>query len=113
LRHQARRPSPGLPLGLRYNGFQVHNSASNGIEERPRPINRPRGTRNRRSSRRKRIGRRSHICFVAKQFAPPVLDGSGLVYKVWLDTLSRRHDVYAVLFKQYPVDTREANDDLP
>jgi glycosyltransferase involved in cell wall biosynthesis len=57
--------------------------------------------------------RRLRICFVADQFVPPVLDGSGLVYKAWLDTLSQRHDVYAILFKQYPVDTREANDYLP
>jgi glycosyltransferase involved in cell wall biosynthesis len=57
--------------------------------------------------------RRLRICFVAEQFVPPVLDGSGRVYKAWLDTLSQRHDVYAILFKQYPVDTREANDYLP
>ena len=57
--------------------------------------------------------RRLHICFVADQFVPPVLDGSGLTYKAWLDTLSQRHDVYAIFFKQYPVDTREANDYLP
>jgi glycosyltransferase involved in cell wall biosynthesis len=56
--------------------------------------------------------RRLRICFVAEQFVPPVLDGSGLVYKAWLDTLSQRHDVYAIFFKQYPVDTREANDYL-
>ncbi|HEY8031277.1 MAG TPA: glycosyltransferase [Methylocella sp.] len=55
---------------------------------------------------------RLRICFVAEQFVPPVLDGSGLVYKAWLDTLSRRHDVYAILFTQFPVDTREANDYL-
>ena len=58
-------------------------------------------------------GRRLHICYVVEQFAPPVLGGSGLVHKAWLDTLSRRHEVCAILFKQYPVDTREANDDLP
>ena len=56
--------------------------------------------------------RRLRICFVADQFVPPVLDGLGLVYKAWLDTLSQRHDVYAIFFKQYPVDTREANDYL-
>ena len=56
--------------------------------------------------------RRLRICFVAEQFVPPVLDGSGRIYKAWLDTLSQRHDVYAILFKQYPVDTREANDYL-
>jgi glycosyltransferase involved in cell wall biosynthesis len=57
--------------------------------------------------------RRLRICFVAEQFVPPVLDGSGLVYKALLDTLSQRHDVYAILFKQFPVETREANDYLP
>ncbi len=57
--------------------------------------------------------RRLRICFVAEQFVPPILDGSGRVYKAWLDTLSQRHDVYAILFKQFPVDTREANDYLP
>ncbi len=56
---------------------------------------------------------RLRICFVADQFVPPVLDGSGLIYKAWLDTLSQRHDVYAIFFKQYPVDTRESNDYLP
>jgi glycosyltransferase involved in cell wall biosynthesis len=56
--------------------------------------------------------RRLRICFVAEQFVPPVLDAPGLVYKAWLDTLSQRHDVYAIFFKQYPVDTREANDYL-
>ncbi|MGH6810849.1 MAG: glycosyltransferase [Methylocella sp.] len=57
--------------------------------------------------------RRLRICYVADQFVPPVLDGSGLTYKAWLDTLPQRHDVYAILFKQHPVDTREANDYLP
>jgi glycosyltransferase involved in cell wall biosynthesis len=56
--------------------------------------------------------RRLRICFVAEQFVPPVLDGSGLVYKAWLDALSQHHDVYAILFTQYPVDTREATDYL-
>jgi glycosyltransferase involved in cell wall biosynthesis len=57
--------------------------------------------------------RRLRICFVAEQFFPPVLGGSELVYKAWLDTLSQRHDVYAIFFNQYSVDTREANDYLP
>jgi hypothetical protein len=59
--------------------------------------------------------RKLRICFVADQFVPPVLDGSCLVYKAWLDTLSQRHDVYAILFKSYRgnADTREANDYLP
>ncbi|HXW70692.1 MAG TPA: glycosyltransferase [Methylocella sp.] len=57
--------------------------------------------------------RRLRICFIAEQFVPPVLDGSGLVYKAWLDTLSQRHDVYAILFTQFPVDTWEAKEYLP
>lgn len=57
--------------------------------------------------------RRLRICFVAEQFFPPVLGGSELVYKAWFDTLSQRHDVYAIFFNQFSVDTREANDYLP
>ena len=48
------------------------------------------------------------VLFVADQVVPPITNGSAVVYRGWLEALSRRHRVRAVLFNSEGSDTREA-----
>jgi glycosyltransferase involved in cell wall biosynthesis len=52
---------------------------------------------------------RRKICFVAEQFVPPVYDGSTRVYKMWIDLLAQRYDLFVIFFKSEGGDDATAS----
>jgi glycosyltransferase involved in cell wall biosynthesis len=52
------------------------------------------------------------VVFIAEQFAPPVFNGSTLIYDLWMRMLSQSDEVYAILFSAEGEPTGETHAEL-